>query len=61
MERDNVPSAGPRVGCSSESPLAVISVIIAARNPSLIPAIDLVRLSEHRTHSSCGEGFKGIG
>jgi hypothetical protein len=42
------------------SPLAVISVIIAVRNPSLIPAIDLVRLSEHSTHSSCVEGFKGI-
>ena len=52
---------GPRVGCSGKSPLPIISEIIALRKPSLIAvsvsasASDLVRLSEHSTHSTCGE------
>jgi hypothetical protein len=51
----------PRVGCSGESPLSVISVIIGVRNPSLIaasvPASDLVRLSEHSTQFLWGRGI----
>lgn len=34
--------------------------IIAVRNPRLIAASDLVRLSEHSTHSTCGEGDNSI-
>ena len=49
----------PQVGCSGESPLPVISVIIALRNLSVIAQVsagDLVRLPEHSTHGICGEG-----